>query len=82
MLYRLIDPGSEWRLHWHWFEHTALAALLGGDSTLAEIHRLYECHDKLVAHKAALFVHLTARWRDLLGAKFEVILYDLTSTYF
>jgi hypothetical protein len=82
VLYRLIDPGSEWRLHRHWFDHTALADLLGGDFALAEIHRLYECHDKLVAHKAALFDHLTARWRDLFDAKFEVLLYDLTSTYF
>ena len=82
VLYRLIDPGSEWRLHRHWFEHTAIADLLGGDFALAEIHRLYECHDKLVAHKAALFDHLTARWRDLFDAKFEVLLYDLTSTYF
>jgi transposase len=82
VLYRLIDPGSEWRLHRHWFEHTAIADLLGGDFALAEIHRLYECHDKLVAHKAALFNHLTARWRDLFAAKFEVLLYDLTSTYF
>lgn len=82
VLYRLIDPGSEWRLHRHWFEHTAIADLLGEDFALAEIHRLYECHDKLVAHKAALFDHLTARWRDLFDAKFEVLLYDLTSTYF
>ena len=82
MLYPLIDPGSEWRLHRHWFEHTALADLLGADFAPAEIHRLYECHDKLVAHKAALFDHLTARWRDLFEAKFEVLLYDLTSTYF
>ena len=82
VLYRLIDPGSEWRLHRHWFEHTAIADLLGGDFALAEIHRLYACHDQLVAHKAALFDHLTARWRDLFDAKFEVLLYDLTSTYF
>ena len=82
VLYRLIDPGSEWRLHRHWFDHTAIADLLGGDFSLAEIHRLYECHDKLVAHKAAIFDHLTARWRDLFDAKYEVLLYDLTSTYF
>ena len=82
VLYRLIDPGSEWRRHRPWFEHTALADLLGGDFALAEIHRLYACHDKLVAHKAALFDHLTARWRDLFDAQFEVLLYDLTSTYF
>jgi transposase len=81
-LYRLIDPGAEWRLHRHWFDHTAIADLLGGDFSLAEIHRLYACHDKLLAHKRALFDHLTARWRDLFAAKYEVLLYDLTSTYF
>ena len=81
-LYRLIDPGAEWRLHRHWFDHTAIADLLGGDFSLAEIHRLYACHDKLIEHKRALFDHLTERWRDLFNAKYEVLLYDLTSTYF
>jgi transposase len=81
-LYRLISPGAEWRLHRHWFDHTAIADLLGGDFSLAEIHRLYACHDKLLEHKQALFDHLTARWRDLFAVKYEVLLYDLTSTYF
>ena len=81
-LYRLIAPGSEWRLHRHWFDQSALADLLGGDFGLAEIHRLYECHDKLLEHKKALFEHLTERWRMLFAAKYEVLLYDLTSTYF
>jgi hypothetical protein len=65
VLYRLIDPGSEWRLHRHWFDHSALADLLGADFSLAEIHRLYDCHDKLLEHKTALFDHLTERWRTL-----------------
>ena len=82
VLYRLISPGAEWRLHRHWFDHTAIADLLGGDFSLAEIHRLYECHDKILKHKRALFEHLTQRWRDLFDAKYEVLLYDLTSTYF
>lgn len=82
VLYRLIEPGSEWRLHRHWFDQTAIADLLGADFALAEIHRLYECHDKILAHKRALFDHLTERWRDLFGARYEVLLYDLTSTYF
>lgn len=82
VLYRLIDPGSEWRLHRHWFDHSAIGDLLGSDFTLAEQHRLYQCHDKLLEHKRALFDHLTERWRDLFDAKYEVLLYDLTSTYF
>jgi hypothetical protein len=81
--YRLIAPGSEWRLHREWFERSALGDLLGADfAALAAAHKLYTCHDRLLAHKAPLFDHLTQRWRDLFNAKFEVLLYDLTSTYF
>jgi len=80
--YRLLSPGSEWRLHREWFLRSALADLLGGDFSLAEEHRLYECHDRLLAHKGDLFAHLRERWRDLFNASFDVLLYDLTSTYF
>jgi len=80
--YRLIAPGSEWRLHREWFGKSAMADLLGADFGLAEAHKLYACHDRLLAHKEALFAHLTARWRDLFNARFDVLLYDLTSTYF
>ena len=80
--YRLLDPGSEWRLYRHWFEHSAMADLLGADLELAEIHKLYECHERLLEHKRDLFTHLTQRWKDLFNARFEVLLYDLTSTYF
>ena len=80
--YRLLDPGSEWRLHRQWFEGSAMADLLGEDFGLAEIHKLYECLDLVVEHKGALFAHLTQRWKDLFNARYEVLLYDLTSTYF
>jgi len=80
--YRLLDPGSEWRLYRHWFEHSAMADLLGTDLSVADIHKLYECHEHLLDHKAELFTHLTKQWKDLFNAKFEVLLYDLTSTYF
>jgi transposase len=80
--YRLLAPGSEWRLHREWFERSALADLLGADAALAEIHKLYCCHDHLLAHKQAVFDHLLGRWRDLFNASFDVLLYDLTSTYF
>ena len=80
--YRLIAPGSEWRLYRQWFAGTALGDLLGTDADLAEIHKLYACHDRLLAHKDALFQHLQQRWRDLFNADFDVLLYDLTSTYF
>jgi transposase len=80
--YRLIDPGSEWRLHRQWFESSAMADLLGEDYGLVAKNALYRCLDKLLPHKAALFSHLRARWQDLFAAKFDVLLYDLTSTYF
>jgi hypothetical protein len=80
--YRLIAPGSEWKLHRDWFGKSAMADLLGADFGLAEAHKLYACHDVLLQHKDALFAHLMARWRDLFNANFDVLLYDLTSTYF
>ena len=80
--YRLIDPGSEWRLHRQWFEQSAMGDLLGADYALVEKNALYRCLDKLLPHKEALFSHLRQRWQDLFGAKFDVLLYDLTSTYF
>lgn len=80
--YRLIDPGSEWRLHRQWFSQSAMGDLLGADYSLVEKNALYRCLDKLLVHKQELFSHLRHRWQDLFGAKFEVLLYDLTSTYF
>jgi hypothetical protein len=80
--YQLIDPGSEWRLHRLWFEASAMADLLGEDYGLVEKNALYRCLDKLLPHKTALFAHLRARWQDLFAASFEILLYDLTSTYF
>ena len=80
--YRLIDPGSEWRLHREWFDASAMADLLDSDFALAEKNTLYRCLDRLVEHKDDLFKFLKRRWGELFGAKFDVLLYDLTSTYF
>jgi transposase len=80
--YRLISPGSEWKLHRDWFGRSAMADLLGADFGLAEAHKLYRCHDRLLQYKEELFKHLMNRWRDLFSASFDVLLYDLTSTYF
>ena len=81
-VYRLIDPGSEWRLHRAWFDASALSDLLGPDFQLGCKENVYRTLDQLLEHKSALFTHLRQRWEDLFGAKFEVLLYDLTSTYF
>ena len=56
--------------------------ICGSGLCAGESHKLYECHDRLLEHKQALFDHLVSRWRDLFNASFEVLLYDLTSTYF
>jgi transposase len=82
VLYRLIDPGSEWRLHRHWYDQSALGDLLGQDRRLVGDDTLYRCLDKLVEHKVDLFVFLKERWKDLFNPRFDVLLYDLTSTYF
>jgi hypothetical protein len=79
---RLIEPGSEFRLHRQWFDRSAMDALLGRDFAVASKDRLYRCLDLLVPHKDAVFKHLKQRWSDLFGAQFDVLLYDLTSTYF
>lgn len=81
-LYRRIDPGSEWRLHRQWFERSAVGDLLGEDAALAQPDTLYRCLDKLLAQREALFTHLKGVWAERFGASFEVLLYDLTSTYF
>ena len=80
--YRLIDPGSEWRLHRYWYDHSAMGDLLGEDFSIAGKDTLYRCHDKLLKHKEDLFRHLKKKWENLFDARFEVLLYDLTSTYF
>lgn len=82
VIYRLLSPGSEWRLHRHWFGTTALADLLGVDERAVQDDTLYRCHDLLLPLKEELFGHLRQRWSDLFGARYEVLLYDLTSTYF
>src|SRR5882757_6125839 len=78
---RLIDPGSEFRLHRQWFDQSAMDVLLGQDFAVAEKDRLYRCLDRVLKHKQDLFVHLQQRWKDLFEADFDLLLYDLTSTY-
>src|SRR5258708_3677289 len=78
---RLIDPGSEFRLHRHWFDHSAMDVLLGQDYAVAEKDRLYRRLDRVLEHKQDLFVHLQQPWKDLFDPEFHLLLYDLTSTY-
>ncbi len=78
---RLVDPGSEWQLHRQWFDQSAMDELLAEDFAVASKDRLYRCLDRLLPHKQELFRHLKQRWQTLFGAQFELLLYDLTSTY-
>ncbi|MBU6258239.1 MAG: IS1634 family transposase [Burkholderiales bacterium] len=78
----MLDQGSEWRLHRQWFDASAITDLLESDFALAEKNPLYRCLDKLTEHKDELFKFLLRRWGELFGAKFDVLLYDLTSTHF
>ena len=80
--YQLIDPGSEWRLHRHWYAHSAMRDLLGSAARVLSDDTLYRCLDKLLAHKRAFFSFLRQRWEVLFQARFDILLYDLTSTYF
>jgi hypothetical protein len=81
-VYRLLSPGSEWRLHRQWFATTALGDLLDVDARAVQDDTLYRCLDLLLPLKEELFGHLRQRWCDLFGATYQVLLYDLTSTYF
>lgn len=80
--YRLISPGSEWHLHREWYHRSAMADLLGEDGGLVQKDKLYRCLDKLLPHKEDFFSHLARRWKTLFDVSFNVLLYDLTSTYF
>lgn len=81
-IYRWLDPGSEWRLHRQWWAGTALDELLELHLPVLDKDRLYRTLDRLLVHRSDLFQHLRERWQDMFGARFDVLLYDLTSTYF
>ena len=64
--YRLIKPGSEWKLHRDWYGKSAVGDLLGEEGEVISYQNLYRCLDKLLAHKEGLFTFLKQRWQDLL----------------
>jgi hypothetical protein len=79
---RLCDPGSEFAVHRRWFLGSAMDELLTTDFAVAEKDRLYRCLDRILPYKDELCRFLTAKWKTLFDARFDVLLYDLTSTYF
>jgi hypothetical protein len=78
---RLTRPGSEFYIHRQWFDKTAIDELLNADYRIAAKDRLYRCLDRILEHKEVLCKHLKSRWQDMFGIEFDVLLYDLTSTY-
>ena len=78
----LLDPGSDYRLHRQWYVDTAMDELLETDFAVAAKDRLYRCLDRILPYKQELFIWLKQKWADLFHSDFEVLLYDLTSTYF
>ena len=79
---RLCDPMTEFAVHRRWFLGSAMDELLGLDFAAAAKDRLYRCLDRILPHKQALCQFLVERWKTLFDASFDVLLYDLTSTYF
>ena len=78
---RLCAPGSELAIEQRWYPTTALDDLLEIEEGKINDTRLYRCLDRLLPHKTKLERHLKERYGALFGAEFEVLLYDLTSTY-
>src|ERR1700676_2631533 len=78
---RLCAPGSELRVEQRWYPSTALDDLLGIEEGKINDTRLYRCLDRILPHKTKLERHLKDRYGALFGAEFDVLLYDLTSTY-
>ena len=79
---RLIKPGSEFYIHHHWFDQTAMAALLDCDYEVASKDRLYRCLDRIVQYKDELCKYLKDQWQMMFDLEYDVLLYDITSTYF
>jgi len=78
---RLCAPGSELAIEQRWYPSTALDDLLGIEEGKINDTRLYRCLDRILPHKTKLEQHLKQRYGELFGAEFDVLLYDLTSTY-
>ena len=78
---RLCAPGSELSIEERWYPDTALDDLLRIEEGKLNDTRLYRCLDRLLPHKKALEQHLKRRYGELFGAEFDVLLYDLTSSY-
>jgi hypothetical protein len=82
VLARLCEPSSELHIAEHFYERSGLSDLLGVPAIKVNDDRLYRALDKLLPHKAALEKHLKERLGELFGLQYDILLYDITSTYF
>jgi len=79
---RLCEPSSELHVAEQWYPRTALPDLLGVPAARVDDNRLYRTLDQLLPHKAALEQHLKERLGELFDLEYDLLLYDVTSTYF
>ncbi len=79
---RLIKPGAEFYVHQHWFTQTAMDVLLDCDFEVAEKNRLYRCLDRILPYKEELCSYLKETWQTMFDLDYNILLYDITSTYF
>ena len=79
---RFCEPKSELYIAEHFYGHTALADLMGIPNDLVYDNRLYRALDQLLPHKEALEKHLKQRFGELFNIEYDLLLYDVTSTYF
>jgi len=79
---RLCEPSSELHIAEDWLRKTALADILGVDEEKINEDRLYRGLDKVLPLKPALEAHVKKQWEGLFELKYDLLLYDVTSTYF
>jgi transposase len=79
---RLLEPSSELYISEQWYPKTSLSDLLGVSEDHVDDNRLYRCLDKLLPHKEALEVHLKNRMGELFHLEYDLLMYDVTSTFF
>jgi len=79
---RFCNPSSELYIAEHYYGHSALADLIGIPNDKIHVNRLYRALDKLLPHKESLEAHLKRRYGELFKIEYDLLLYDVTSTYF
>lgn len=79
---RLIKPSAEYFIHQHWYSQSAMDALLDCNFDIVEKNRLYRCLDRIMPYKDEFCSHLKDTWQGMFDLEYNILLYDITSTYF